>query len=222
MKLLSPWFEARSILRENPALAQTPVPLPDADLASLSGSSVELLGMTIQTPWSKIGTIRLAPGVAAIPFPDEDVQMLLFEPESDDFEKRMRAQGVQGRGNAIGISSYKLMAAEMFTTPDLVKWWKRPAKNEATTFLLEMKAIRLGHLKGIYAISNGKLRGFQLGDPVVPPYRVRLDLFDSADRHYQIQIAPTGGHGPALSQEQINALVASISPKSGTVRPQGS
>ena len=42
------------------------------------------------------------------------------------------------------------------------------------------------------------------------PYRVRLDLFDSADRRYGLIIGTQNDRGPALSQAEVNAIVASL------------
>ena len=102
----------------------------------------------------------------------------------------------------------------MMSTPDQVKWWNGPTENEARSFLLEMKSLNLGNLRSIYAVNAGGLHGFQEGDPAAPPYRIRMDRFDSTDRHYQIRISATDNHGPLISQSQINAMVASIQPLS--------
>ena len=86
---LAPWTEARSMLRENPALAQIPVASSDQSLATLSGFRVELFGISVQTPWDKPGTIRMVPGLAVVPFPGQHVAMMLFAPTSQLAEKRL-------------------------------------------------------------------------------------------------------------------------------------
>jgi hypothetical protein len=89
------------------------VELPDKRMAPLSGVRFELFGISVQTPWGKMGTIRLAPSVAMIPSPEQHIAMTLFNPESDDFERRMFAQATHVRDDLTVISSYKLMVAEM-------------------------------------------------------------------------------------------------------------
>jgi hypothetical protein len=74
----------------------------------------------------------------------------------------------------------------------------------------------LGNLRDIYTISANGLRGFQEGNPSVKPCRVRLDLFDSADRHYGLIIGTQNDRGPALSQAEVNAIVASLQPVPAT------
>lgn len=208
---LAPWAEARSMLRDNAALAQLPAPIPDRSLTALSDDSIVFFGLTVRTPWGRFGTIRSTPGIAMIPFPDRQVAMILYEPREDDFVKRMWKEA-QPNYLKTGVSNFNLMAAEMATTPSEVQWWKSPNENEARYFLLEMKSLDLGDMKAIYSVGIGEWRGFQEGNPALPPYRVRLDLFDLADYHYQIVISGKNGGGPAFSQAELNAMVVSLKP----------
>jgi hypothetical protein len=48
----------------------------------------------------------------------------------------------------------------------------------------------------------------------VAPYDVRLDLCDKADQYVALDIAGPDGHQQLFTQEQINAIVASIRPAS--------
>ena len=211
MKWLAPWIEARSMLRDNPTLVQLPIPLPDQTLAKLSDSTIVLFGLTVYTPWGRFGTIQSAPGMATIPFPERHIEMLLYEPNQDTFEKKMW-NSVPTNSTNTAISSYKLMAAEMAITPNHVKWWRSPDQNEASSFLLELKSLKLGGMRALYSVNTGHFRGFQEGNPALPPYRVRLDLFDLADYHYEILMSAQSGNGPAFSQADVNAIVASLKP----------
>ena len=56
-------------------------------------------------------------------------------------------------------------------------------------------------------------RGFQRGNPSLVPHQVKLELFDTADRHYRIWIT-SNREGPAITQPEINAIIASIRPTS--------
>jgi hypothetical protein len=64
-----------------------------------------------------------------------------------------------------------------------------------------------------YAVNINGLCGFQRGNPLVAPYQVWVELFDSADRHYRITIS-SHGNSPMFKQADINAIVASICPGS--------
>ena len=79
--------------------------------------------------------------------------------------------------------------------------------------LLVSKSIALTESGPIYRIHSGHFSGFQMGDPVRPPYTVKLHLFDPADRHYEILISSPPESGPTLTQPQLNAIVASIQPR---------
>jgi hypothetical protein len=96
--------------------------------------------------------------------------------------------------------------------PDQAKWWKMPRTNARVMMLLAFKSMELGNYPSVHKIETGGLRGFQLGDAAKPPYRVRFDLFDAADRRLQIQISSGDDHDPVLTQAQLNAMVASIHP----------
>jgi hypothetical protein len=199
------------MLRDNPALAKLPVPLPDQSLATLSESPILLFGLTVHTAWGRFGEIQSTPGVARIPFLDRNVEMLLYAPHQENFEKAMWDSARAGPTKT-HLSSLELMAAELATTPDQVKWWGSPIQNEAKSFLLAMKSLKMGDTRSIYFVNFGGWRGFQEGNPALLPYRVRLDLFDSEDRDYEIIISPKSGVGPSFSQAEVNAMVASLQP----------
>jgi hypothetical protein len=73
--------------------------------------------------------------------------------------------------------------------------------------------------KQIYDFNYPGLRGFQLGDPAIPPYKVKLELYDQNDRPYEIVITGKNHNHPFASQAEVNAIAASLhsteaSPKS--------
>jgi hypothetical protein len=109
-------------------------------------------------------------------------------------------------------SNYALTAAGMAATPGQVKWWRTARGNARSMFLLSMKMTAIHGLGPIYTVHSGEFHGFQEGNPSVSPYRVRLDLFDGADRHYQITIADVDRTHPVLSQAQLNAVATSLKP----------
>ncbi len=205
-----PWIEARRICRDTPGINLIPAAPPNTRLAQLTGDRPEFFGISIQTPWRGMGTSRLESNVVTIPFPDSHAAILLFKPESGQFERAMWDRVMLDRGSAAKSTSFGLMKAEMEVTPDALKWWRSRSRNEAASFLLELKALKLGNARAIYTVGFGELRGFQEGDPQFAPYRVRLDLYDANDLHYEILISQTKGSSPAISQAEINAMIASI------------
>ena len=124
-------------------------------------------------------------------------------------------------GQELVQSRFKLTQAAISTTPDQVKWWKfRSSQNQRAEVLLLAKFFAITSsftadsftISPIYTISAGELRGFQLGNPNLPPYEAHLDLFDARDRHFALDVTGPKGHGRVLSQEEINSTVASIRP----------
>jgi hypothetical protein len=214
MKWLAPWKEARSMVRDNPSVAEVPTVVPDQSLTPVSGVRIDLYGLAIQTPWSAIGTVRTATGVAYVPIPEQPVEMVVYEPYTDSFARAMwdDVKASHNPSEKAASSNYGLMAAEMAATPDQVKWWRKPSQNEANSFLLESKSMLLGNLRSIYVVNVNGFHGFQEGNPEVAPYGVRLDLFDSNDLHYQFRIVAKDSLKPILTQPQLNAIVASLKP----------
>jgi hypothetical protein len=167
----------------------------------------------MQTPWTWTQTVHstLTPGMAMSAFPDHHLVIALSEPNmGDDFEDKMLRNISGKQGPEVKLTRLDLMAAEMATTPTDLKWWRSRIRNEAASFLLEMKALKLGRAKVIYRIDGGNLRGFQEGDPQIAPYSVHLDIFDASDRHYQVGFEPAPGSRPDITQAQINSMAASL------------
>ena len=120
-------------------------------------------------------------------------------------------------------SQFKLLQAAMLVTPEQVKWWRfRSSQNKRAELLLLLKFVALTEyspmhslsVRPIFTIANGEFRGYQFGDPDNPPYDTHIDLFDADSRHLAFDISGLEGHAQVLTQEEINAMVASIQPTS--------
>jgi hypothetical protein len=109
-------------------------------------------------------------------------------------------------------SNCDFMAAELAATPDQVKWWKPRTENTQNMILLTLKSMEMHDFREIYTLEFGEMRGFQFGDPAVPPYKVWLDLYDVNNRRYQIWMVAHIPSQPFLSQAEINGIVASLHP----------
>jgi hypothetical protein len=212
---LEPWLLTRSLFRDNPNLSIVPAVLPDQSVAPLSGMIVQTYGFSFQTPWNESAKVKNGKSVYLLAFPEGGVGVLVFNP-SRAFESARMMRDDPRKAQILGEktvhSSYDLMAAEMWTKPEQVKWWNPPTQNARYSILLSMKSMELGDDGAVYAVNFGQVRGFQEGNPAVPPYRVHLDLFDAADHHYEIQIAVQNDSRSVLTQAQVNAMVASLRP----------
>ncbi len=213
------WHFARETSRAHRNLNVLPKPVPDTSVAELAGSRIERFGFSFQVPWENVEQDRTAKSIAVVSF-KEGGELLIFDPVFEaDGAKNMRGTTSQQQkvmsdvlGSRTLSSNYDLMAAEVQATPAEVKWWATRTQNTRNIIMLMNKSTNIGDADVIYTISSSSMRGFQYGDPSVPPYVVKLDLFDGADKHYKIMVTGKNQHRSVISQAQINALVASVHP----------
>jgi hypothetical protein len=224
--LMSPWLSAQRFAKIEPRLSIVPAGLSTNAQAPLSNATIDRFGFKFQLPKKEIVKTRDLRQITVVSFRDSGG--LMFWDPSDDAapglwllpvrsDKRME----RVLGQDIIRSRFKLMQAAMSTTPDQVKWWRFcSAQNERAQLLLEIKSYVLmacsPHLESapspVYFITVDDFRGFQCGNPDVAPYDVNIELFDGADRRFALNIAGQQGHKQILTQEELNAIVASIRP----------
>ena len=217
LRQLRPWLMAREIVATYPEINSVPVLLPDNRIATLSGGRIERFGYSLQLPWKDIVLDRIVQDIAFLTS-KSDVTISLRDPFSDsDSAKSMRywAKLVPAFNEEPLRSNYVLWSAALAERPEQVKWWKTPNQNAMDFDLLLMKETQTQLMEHgiLYAVSFNEVRGFQQGNPSIAPYNVRLDLFDSVGQHYEIKITPR--RAGAISQEEINAMMASLRPVSG-------
>ena len=217
---LKAWYVVRQLGRHYPNLSLTPIPLPDSRVAELDGPRIERSGISMQSPWKVIESEKHAnfPGLTALNFAEG--QLAIFHhSHSLDKPVKYRVSSIERRiitrvlGGKSFKSSYDLLAAEGYATPSQARWWGTRSSNVRNTLLLTMKLGYVGSQPTVvYSIHIGDLRGFQVGNPAVRPFDVRLALFDQRDRRYDFLFSGRDRDHSVLSQAQINAFVASIHP----------
>jgi hypothetical protein len=215
---LRAWYVARQLGRHYPNLSLTPIPLPDSRLVDLDGARIERSGISMQSPWNVIETekhfmvftnLNFAEGQLALTVPSHNLDKPVKR-RVPGIERRMIMRIFGGKGFK---SRYDLMTAELYATPSQTKWWRTRNPNVRNTVLLTEKLPYVGtEPTAIYSIHFGALRGFQVGDPAVRPFDVKLTLFDQNDRRYDFFLSGRDRDHPVLSQAQVNAFVASIHP----------
>ncbi len=224
--MLQPWVFSHHLGKADPQLSIIPVGLVSKAEAPLSSSSIDRHGVKFFLPdmamvsnskLEQITLVRFPNGMLEFPHPLRYEDSIVFSSlhSNNDAEKLLTQEMLH--------SQFKLLQAAMFVTPEQVKWWRfRSSQNERAELLLFLKFVALTEsspvhalaIRPIYTIAFGQFRGFQLGNPDIPPYDVHIDLFDGADRHFAFDITGLEGHGQVLTQEEINAMVASIQPAS--------
>ena len=224
--LLQPWLFSRHLGKTDPQLSVIPVSLSSNAEAPLSNSSIDRYGIRFLLPNKAVVSttklqqtilVRFPNGMLEFPDPMRGANSIVFRSvHSDkDAEELLSPEMLH--------SQFKLMQAAMLITPKQVKWWRfRSSQNKRAELLLFLKFVALTEyspahaltVRPIYTIASGEFRGFQFGDPDNPPYVTRIDLFDGANRHLAFDISGFEGHGQVLTQQEINAMVASIRPTS--------
>jgi hypothetical protein len=211
---IGPFYEAR--LMEEAESEVLPKPLPDAGIASDPAVRVERQGVSFGVPWnetdnskrmaSKSGMLILANGlgISVSRSPSElDAVKSLKGPTAAALRFELGDQALS--------SDFALISTAVSTRSSDAKWWHTPIYNRKIAFLLTLKTWRFGfpaesQQVPIYGFSEGRVRGFQVGDPLHERV-VRLILFDETGREYQIDLLKFRGN---ISQAEINALIASL------------
>lgn len=213
---LAPWLTARELAKDQPGIELAPTPLPDRSLATLSGERIERFGLSFQLPWKPIDSDRQLKEIAVVQSKSGG-SITIHDPSSalgTNSLTRIWVTAIPALNQPSLRSNYALMSAAMEARPERVKWWKTREQNTKDLSLLLMKSFALQTDGPLYLLGSGELRGFQQGNPSMAPYRVKLDIFDSADLHYEIGIDPAWNQGPAITQAEINAMVATMRPAS--------
>jgi len=220
--LISPWLASRGLSRFDSRVDIVPVSLSNKAEAPLSNLSIDLYGFRLLLPNNEVGevlkgeqttTMRLRNGVLIIRNSSHDENWIVSElAHGNEFGKKLLAPDLLD-------SRYSLMEATMFATPDQVKWWRfRTKENQRIAFLLmtkltaltQVNSMRSATVRSLYRIEFGDFRGFQFGNPDAAPYDIHVDVFNGANRHFQFDIFGLEGHGPVLTQPEVNAMVGSI------------
>jgi hypothetical protein len=209
------WQEIRAFCRENPNLADVPVPLPDKSVATLDGARLEFPGLSLRVPWKDIWrrwdaqslTFKDGP-VFRIPTRDASA----LEKVIQNYAKT-KQEADAGR-RLVGSQSlnccYDLMASELTVTPSELRWWNTWPTRRRVVVRLDSKLMDIMKANAIYEISAGEMHGFQMGNPALAPYEVTLELFDRNDLRHEITMSKYRADRPFVTQAEVNAIVASI------------
>jgi hypothetical protein len=211
---IGPFYGAR--LMEETESEVLPKPLPDTGIASDPTVRVERPGVSFGVPWdetdnskrkvSKSGILILANGLGI---------SVSRSPGVLDGVKSLKGPTAAALRFELGdqalSSDFALISAALSTRVGDAKWWHTPIYNRKIAFLLGLKMWRVGFPEGskqvpIYAFSEGRVRGFQVGDPLQEKV-VRLILFDETGQEWRIELLKFHGD---ISQAEINALIASL------------
>lgn len=208
-----PFYQAR--LMEETESEVSPKPLPDVGIASEPTFRVERQGVSFGVPWdetdnskkvNKSGMLILANGLGmSVSRPPNELDAV--ESLKGPTAAALRLE----LGDEALNSEFALISAAVSTRASDAKSWHSPIYNRKIAYLLSLKMWLVGFPEGpkqvpIYAFSEGRIRGFQVGDPKKERV-VRLILFDEAGHECRIELLKFQGE---ISQPEINALIASL------------
>jgi len=216
------WHDARKFCRDEPVVAILPQPLKDTALADLNnGMTITHFDYSVQVPWTKTKIVRDFKTLVTMSF-DNGTSLVMSGPAGnpDPLGTATRNEAAQRQllrhfwGDEAISSHYDFVKAEMSAQPrDVSIFHSRSANARANTLMLFKRFTVPEGSTVIYSVGSGQLRGFQFGNPKKAPTSVELLLFDQHDHSLKLSFrGPNGSTQPVLSQEQINAIVASIQP----------
>jgi hypothetical protein len=215
---LSAWWIARQVGRDHPIAELLPQPLKDNNIADLKdGMAISRFGYSVQVPWVKAKAVKDWKSAAVIHF-EGDTGLVITNPSNyldlltNDAAYRNALRPLLG--DQATKSHLDYLQVELNARPEAVSIFNSRHFNARLYLLLAMKSLAIPEgTTVIYTLKSPSLNGFQFGDPGKSPTKVQLVLFDRADRALTLTIrGATNGTRPALTQEQINAIVASIRP----------
>jgi hypothetical protein len=211
---LEPWYFAREMSRGNRHLTVTPMQVRDTSLAPLLAKRLEYFEVSFQVPWGQIETQKIAKTAAILQFKGGGA-LIIFDPaESTTVSRGLHDQTKKLStvfGPGMMSSGYDWMAGELAANPEQIRWWDRTG-DVRLAVLLGLKSMDTLDCDAIFEVGNAELHGFQVCDPTTPPHRVKLDLFDVHNRRYEMVIASRSSNEPAITQADVNAIIASIRP----------
>jgi hypothetical protein len=214
---LGPWQSAGKMSALDPELDKVPLALPDTSIATLPGERVDHFGISFQLPWKHTDDVTLRRNVLLAS--GEGGTVMFEDPSYAPWTAhliREIAKDIPNLSPDVNKSICGLQRVAMEAKTNDVKWWKIPSQNKRAQNLLFLKVVTEPPMPGnggLYAVNINGLCGFQRGNPQVAPYQVWVELFDSTDRQYKIEII-SHGNRPMFRQAEVNAMIASIRPAS--------
>jgi hypothetical protein len=207
------WHDVRAFLLEHPEARLAPKPLTDVKIDDLKdGAAIEQYGCALRVPWAMVLDQKKMKSMMLVTFVDGGTVMMSDPASSAELFGLTLGKTAQEKANMQTLyglralsSNYELTSAQMQETGAEVSLLHSTMKNTRAMMLLMLKPT-YSKATVIYSLSAGRLHGFQIGDPATP---IQLLLFDDKDRELHLWIRGPKT-GPALTQEQVNGIVASV------------
>jgi hypothetical protein len=210
------WYLAKKEALD-PKASIMPRPLPTTALGDIQGGDqVSALGYNAAVPWK---VVKRSQGRMTSMFTLANGTQIAISPGENGMGPGLIAHSTPSQAAAyrslygsLALSSrYGWLNAELNSSPADISFWRSRASNAKAMTFMALKEGSIGESKVVYTMAAGGMHGFQIGDPQQRGWPVWLWLVDAKDREIWI-ILYRAHNGPAFTQEQINAMVASIRP----------
>ena len=195
-----------------------PQSLPDKRIANLSnGTNISAFGFSFRVPWPKVAFRNDGKSFVFTKF-ESGAIVSVWDQSQTPIGPGIPAGASNSQtedmnrffGRKAVASRYGYFKAMMDASPRDISFF-HPRANGKAMVLLALKSIHVQKATAVYLVASTSVQGYQIGDPEKLPKAIQLILFDAKDREYCLILHGTTGPG-ALTQESINAIVASFQP----------
>ncbi len=218
------WFQAAMLFRNqqlsdnNPAVKQVPKSLDVTTASSAPGLKLSYAGYGFEVPWSDMDNEpRVLHNGAALNFKSGIGLLFLTSPPNElvsslcvNADKTTPGAARQVYGDDAVKSDYDLQRAMLESTPDKVNLFssRRDVIRNSTLLLLKSLTLPKEAESGMFNISNGRFRGFQIGTPGRQVRKIVVNLY-SDDGSVEMFLAQKEGN-LLISQAEVNRVIQTL------------
>lgn len=200
------WKSARDFVGDTPSIRVPLQPVRQTGTADIqNGTRLQAFGYVMQFPWPEEGSkVKISGTSATVTWPKRS--FVLFSDPGTGFATAQARTLEALYGNGTPRSAYDWTEMSLASTGSDVGFFHT---DKANFRAIMMGVEKVSLASGFYKVAAGEMRGFQEGEPSRDKL-IKLVLFDSQDREVEILLTrPADG---VLTQEQINAVIASVHP----------
>jgi hypothetical protein len=200
-----------------------PERLADTKASTADGSTLEYYGYRFEVPWKGIDRDSNEGRAFEVRFKTGQVIRFLNpeffqdDPINNHVAKDDRDYFVRAFEAGVHESKYEQVKAIVSATPSQWSPFRSHEKFARVWILLNIKGLWFEHNTAppdIFSIETSSYRGFEFSGLSRDWQNVTLNLFDGADRRFQINVLGDARSGVRITQPEINRMIQSFGPHS--------
>jgi hypothetical protein len=200
-----------------------PERLADTKASTADGSTLEYYGYRFEVPWKGIDRDSNEGRAFEVRFKTGQVIRFLNpeffqdDPINNHVAKDDRDYFVRAFEAGVHESKYEQVKAIVSATPSQWSPFRSHEKFARVWILLNIKGLWFEHNTAppdIFSIETSSYRGFEFSGLSRDWQNVTLNLFDGADRRFQINVLGDARSGVRITQPEINRIIQSFGPHS--------